>query len=92
MPADVSILAVAMDRSPPIRQSLQDTERTLVIAVVLVTLVVFLFLRDIRATLIPLVVVPVSILGTFGAMYLLGYSLDLLSLMALTIATGFYRL
>ena len=88
MPADVRV-AVAMDRSPPIRQSLQDTELTLVIAVVLVTLVVFLFLRDIRATLIPLVVVPVSILGTFGAMYFLGYSLDLLSLMALTIATGF---
>jgi multidrug efflux pump len=88
MPADVRV-TVAMDRSPPIRQSLQDTELTLVIAVVLVTLVVFLFLRDIRATLIPLVVVPVSILGTFGAMYLLGYSLDLLSLMALTIATGF---
>src|SRR5690242_21888468 len=62
---------------------------TLVIAIALVTLVVFLFLRDIRATAIPSVAVPVSILGTFGAMYLLGYSLDILSLMALTIATGF---
>src|SRR6202008_2312240 len=62
---------------------------TLVIAVALVTLVVFLFLRDIRATAIPSIAVPVSIFGTFGAMYLLGYSLDILSLMALTIATGF---
>ena len=59
------------------------------IAVVLVTLVVFLFLRNVRATLIPAIAVPVSIIGTFGAMYLLGYSLDNLSLMALTVATGF---
>ena len=59
------------------------------IAVVLVILVVFLFLRDVRATLVPSVAVPVSLVGTFGAMYLLGYSLDILSLMALTIATGF---
>ncbi len=62
---------------------------TLVIAITLVTVVVFLFLRNFRATIIPSVAVPVSILGTFGAMYLLGYSLDILSLMALTIATGF---
>ena len=88
MPADVNV-TIAIDRSTTIRQSLHDTEMTLVIAITLVTLVVFLFLRDFRATLIPSVAVPVSILGTFGAMYLLGYSLDILSLMALTIATGF---
>ncbi|HEX2943744.1 MAG TPA: efflux RND transporter permease subunit, partial [Rhodopila sp.] len=88
MPRDMT-LTVANDRSTTIRASLYDTEFTLVVAVVLVTLVVFLFLRSARATLIPAVVVPVSIIGTFGAMYLLGYSLDNLSLMALTIATGF---
>jgi multidrug efflux pump len=88
MPADVNV-TIAIDRSTTIRQSLHDTELTLVIAITLVTLVVFLFLRDFRSTLIPSVAVPVSILGTFGAMYLLGYSLDILSLMALTIATGF---
>jgi len=88
MPADVSV-TIAIDRSTTIRQSLRDTEVTLVIAIVLVTLVVYLFLRSFRATMIPSVAVPVSILGTFGAMYLLGYSLDILSLMALTIATGF---
>jgi len=88
MPADVNV-TIAIDRSSTIRQSLYDTEVTLVIAIILVTLVVYLFLRDIRSTLIPSVAVPVSIIGTFGAMYLLGYSLDILSLMALTIATGF---
>ncbi len=88
LPADIN-LSIAIDRSTTIRASLHDTEMTLVIAIALVTLVVFLFLRDIRATAIPSVAVPVSILGTFGAMYLLGYSLDILSLMALTIATGF---
>jgi multidrug efflux pump len=88
LPADIDV-AIAIDRSTTIRSSLRDTETTLVIAVILVTIVVFLFLGDIRATLIPSVAVPVSILGTFGAMYLLGYSLDILSLMALTIATGF---
>ncbi|HXW40906.1 MAG TPA: efflux RND transporter permease subunit [Xanthobacteraceae bacterium] len=88
MPADVNV-AIAIDRSTTIRQSLHDTEVTLVIAVILVTLVVYFFLRDISATMIPFVAVPVSIVGTFGAMYLLGYSLDILSLMALTIATGF---
>jgi multidrug efflux pump len=88
MPADVNV-TVAIDRSTTIRQSLHDTEVTLVIAIVLVTLVVFLFLRDWSSTAIPSVAVPVSILGTFGEMYLLGYSLDILSLMALTIATGF---
>jgi multidrug efflux pump len=88
LPADIN-LSIAIDRSTTIRSSLHDTETTLVIAVILVTIVVFLFLGEIRATLIPSIAVPVSILGTFGAMYLLGYSLDILSLMALTIATGF---
>ena len=88
LPADIDV-AIAIDRSTTIRASLHDTELTLMIAVILVTMVVFLFLRDIRATLIPSIAVPVSLFGTFGAMYLLGYSLDILSLMALTIATGF---
>jgi len=82
-------LDVAMDRSTTIRASLRDVERSLLMAIVLVVLVVYFFLRDGRATLIPAVAVPVSLIGTFGAMYLLGYSLDNLSLMALTIATGF---
>jgi multidrug efflux pump len=88
MPADINV-NVAIDRSTTIRASLHDTELTLVLAVLLVTVVVFLFLRSVSATLIPSVAVPISIFGTFGAMYLLGYSLDILSLMALTIATGF---
>jgi multidrug efflux pump len=82
-------LDIAIDRSTTIRASLRDVERSLAIAIMLVVLVVYLFLRDGRATLIPSVAVPVSLIGTFGAMYLLGYSLDNLSLMALTIATGF---
>jgi multidrug efflux pump len=88
MPSGVHIL-LASDRSTTIRSSLSDTERTLFVAIGLVILVVFIFLRDLRATAIPSVAVPVSIIGTFGAMYLLGYSLDNLSLMALTISTGF---
>ena len=88
MPSDINV-SIANDRSTTIRASLQDTEATLIIAVILVTLVVFLFLRNVRATLIPSVAVPVSIIGTFGTMYLLGFSLDNLSLMALTVATGF---
>ncbi len=88
MPADMNV-NVAIDRSTTIRASLHDTELTLLMAVILVTLVVFLFLGNASATLIPSVAVPISILGTFGVMYLLGYSLDILSLMALTIATGF---
>ncbi len=88
LPADINV-GIAIDRSTTIRSSLHDTETTLIIAIILVTFVVFLFLRDIRAAAIPSVAVPVSILGTFGAMYLLDYSLDILSLMALTIATGF---
>ena len=77
------------DRTMTIRSSLREIERTLVIAVCLVVLVVFAFLRSFRAALIPSVAVPVSVIGTFGVMYLLGYSLDNLSLMALTISTGF---
>ncbi|PKH20141.1 multidrug transporter subunit MdtC [Enterobacterales bacterium CwR94] len=82
-------LEVAQDRSPTIRASLAEVEHSLVIAVALVILVVFLFLRSGRATLIPAVAVPVSLIGTFAAMYLCGFSLNNLSLMALTIATGF---
>jgi multidrug efflux pump len=88
IPSDIN-LTIANERTATIRASLHDTEKTLVVAVLLVVFVVFLFLRDWRATLIPGVAVPVSLIGTFGAMYLLGYSLDILSLMALTIATGF---
>jgi multidrug efflux pump len=82
-------LRVMMERTATIRQSLRDVERTLIVAVGLVILVVFLFLRNGRAALIPSVAVPVSLISTFGAMYLAGYSLNNLSLMALTIATGF---
>ncbi len=82
-------IAVAVDRSITIRASLADIERTLMIASCLVILVVFLFLRNGRATLIPSIAVPVSLIGTFGVMYLLGFSIDNLSLMALTVATGF---
>jgi multidrug efflux pump len=88
LPPSVHV-AVALDRSVSIRGALSDTERTLFIAVLLVVGVVFVFLRSGRATLIPGIAVPVSIIGTFGPMYLLGFSLDNLSLMALTIATGF---
>jgi multidrug efflux pump len=82
-------LTAAVDRSTTIRASLKEVERTLAISVSLVILVVFLFLRSGRATLVPSVAVPVSLIGTFAAMYMLGYSLDNLSLMALTVATGF---
>lgn len=88
IPRDINI-KVAMDRTPTIRASLHEVEISLLISIALVILVVFAFLRDWRAALIPSVAVPVSLLGTFGMMYLLGYSLDNLSLMALTIATGF---
>jgi len=80
---------VVLDRTSTIRASVKDVERTLMISVLLVILVVFVFLRNVRATLIPGVAVPVSLIGTFGAMYLFGYSIDNLSLMALTVATGF---
>ena len=82
-------LTVVVDQTTTIRASVNDVERTLVISIALVILVVFLFLRNVRTTFIPGVVVPVSLIGTFGVMYLCGYSLDNLSLMALTISTGF---
>ncbi|WP_285315703.1 multidrug efflux RND transporter permease subunit MdtC [Providencia rettgeri] len=82
-------LKVAQDRTPTIRASLAEVERALLIAVALVILVVLLFLRSGRATLIPAIAVPVSLIGTFTAMYLCGFSLNNLSLMALTVATGF---
>ncbi|MGA2966878.1 MAG: multidrug efflux RND transporter permease subunit [Terriglobales bacterium] len=80
---------IVMDRTLTIRASVRDTERNLMISISLVILVVFLFLRNVRATLIPSVAVPASLIGTFGVMYLLHYSIDNLSLMALTISTGF---
>ena len=82
-------IELMLDRTTTIRSSLHEVERTLVIAVCLVVLVVFAFLRSLRAALIPSIAVPVSLIGAFGVMYLLGYSLDNLSLMALTISTGF---
>lgn len=82
-------LVVTFDRSITIRASLRQVEHTLMLAVAFVILVVYVFLNSPRAALIPALVVPVSLIGTFGAMYLLGYTLDIFSLMALTIATGF---
>ncbi|MGA2430011.1 MAG: efflux RND transporter permease subunit, partial [Candidatus Acidiferrum sp.] len=82
-------LSVIIDRTTTIRASIREVEITLVISVVLVILVVFVFLRNYWATLIPSVAVPLSLVGTFGVMYLCGYSLDNLSLMALTVSTGF---
>jgi multidrug efflux pump len=82
-------LRVAMDRTTTIRASIHDVEITLLISVSLVILVVFVFLRNVWATVIPSIAVPLSLVGTFGVMYLCGYSLDNLSLMALTISTGF---
>ena len=82
-------LTIGLDQTQTIRASVADIEMTLLISVALVVLVVFLFLREYRATLIPLVAVPSSIIGTLGAMYAFGYSIDNLSLMALTISTGF---
>ncbi|NUQ30504.1 MAG: acriflavin resistance protein [Acidobacteriaceae bacterium] len=82
-------LQVALDRTVTIRASVNDITRTLMLTIGLVVLVVFFFLREVRSTLIPSVSVPLSLMGTFGVMYLLGYSLDNLSLMALTISTGF---
>ncbi len=88
IPAGIDV-ELALDRTQTIRASVEDVEFTLVISVVLVVLVVFVFLRSVRATIIPSVAVPLSLVGTFGVMYLLNYSLDNLSLMALTISTGF---
>ena len=82
-------LDVGLDRTLTVRASVADVQRTLIISVLLVVLVVFVFLREVRATVIPSVAVPLAIVGTFGFMYLLGYSLNNLSLMALTISTGF---
>ncbi len=82
-------LSTVVDRTPPIRGSLLNVEESLIASGILVILVVFWFLRNVRATLIPAVAILVSIVGTFAVMYLFGYSLDNLSLMALTIATGF---
>ena len=82
-------LGILNDRTITIRASVHDVERTLLIAVSLVVLVVFVFLRNVWATVIPSIAVPLSLVGTFGVMYLCGYSLDNLSLMALTISTGF---
>ena len=88
LPASVN-LVVGLDRTTTVRASVNDVQRTLVISVILVTLVVFAFLREVRATMIPSVAVPLAIIGTFGVMYLCGFSLNNLSLMALTISTGF---
>jgi multidrug efflux pump len=88
IPASIN-LNVVLDRSISIRASVSDVERALLISICLVVMVVFLFLRDLRATAIPGLVVPVSLIGTFGVMYLFGFSIDNLSLMALTISTGF---
>jgi multidrug efflux pump len=82
-------MTIALDQTVTIRASVANVERTLLISIVLVVLVVFLFLREWRSTVIPIVAVPVSIVGTLGVMYLFGYSVDNLSLMALTISTGF---
>ncbi len=82
-------MTIVMDQTITIRASVHDVERTLLISIALVVMVVFVFLRNVRATLIPSVAVPVSLIGTCGVMYLLGFSIDNLSLMALTISTGF---
>jgi multidrug efflux pump len=82
-------LSIALDRTITVRASVKDIEFTLLLSIVLVILVVFAFLRTVRATIIPSIAVPLSLVGTFGGMYLLGYSLDNLSLMALAISTGF---
>ncbi len=82
-------LSVILDRTTTIRASIEDIEYTILISIGLVILVVFIFLRNLWATLIPSISVPLSLLGTFGVMYMLGYSVDNLSLMALAISTGF---
>jgi len=88
LPAGVNI-TVLTDRTTTIRASVQDVEFELMLTIALVVMVIFLFLRNLRATVIPSVAVPLSLVGTFGVMYLLGYSLNNLTLMALTISTGF---
>src|SRR4029077_4570503 len=81
-------LSLALDRTTTIRASVRDIQITMSISIALVILVVFVFLRSVRTTIIPSIAVPVSLIGTCGVMYLMGYSIDNLSLMALTIATG----
>jgi multidrug efflux pump len=88
LPATIRVTQMT-DLTVPIKASIADVEFELALVVVLVVLVIFLFLRNVRATIIPAVAVPISLIGTLGAMYVLGYSLDNLSMMALTIATGF---
>ena len=88
MPQGINF-TIVLDRTTTIRASVSDVERTLIISICLVVLVVFVFLRNTRATLIPTVAVPVSLIGTFAVMYMFGFTLDNLSLMALTISTGF---
>ena len=82
-------MTVSLDQTITIRASVREVEKTLIISIILVILVVFVFLRSVRTTIIPSVAVPVSLIGTFGVMYMLGFSIDNLSLMALTISTGF---
>ena len=88
LPADVTV-SIAQDRTPSIRASVFEAEKTLLIAIGLVMMVVLVFLRNLRAAFIPTIAVPVSLIGTFGVMYLCGYSLNTMSLMALIVATGF---
>src|SRR5947208_5248139 len=88
MPAGIK-LNVLYDRSISIRNSVNDVKFTLMLTVALVVLVIFLFLRNVSATIIPSLALPMSIVGTFAVMYLLGYSLDNMSLMALTLSVGF---
>src|SRR6185437_6917473 len=88
LPQDVKVTPLT-DRTNTIRASVSDVQFELILTVVLVVLVIFLFLRNVYATIIPSIAVPLSLVGTFGVMYLLGYSLNNLTLMALTISTGF---
>ncbi len=88
LPAAVNVV-ILTDRTTTIRASVEDVEFELMLTVGLVVMVIFLFLRNIRATIIPSIAVPLSLVGTFGVMYLAGYSLNNLTLMALTISTGF---
>ncbi len=88
MPADVQI-TILSDRTETVRASVDDVQNTLILTIGLVVAVIYVFLRDLRATIIPGITVPLSLVGTFGVMYLLGYSLNNLSLMSLTISTGF---
>lgn len=88
LPSQIEI-HTAVDRSKTIQASLREIERTLIIAIILVIIVVFVFLKNGRATLIPAITVPISLVGTFALMYASGFSLNNISLMALTIATGF---